>query len=82
MRNGTVEIYVAGLSYGCDGCPAPKRILKEAYNLAALGTHLENLAEDVEDMVQMTCGPCSESVRCERIGDRFEIDIGKDEEQS
>lgn len=76
------EIAVVGLSRGCVGCPVPQRVLDAAGDLAALGIRHEDLPEEIEDMAEIACGPCGDSVLCERVGDRLEISLAKREQMA
>lgn len=77
MNTNEIEIEIVGLSRGCVGCPTPQRVLNGAVDLAALDIPLEWLPEEIEDMVQMACRRCGDSVMCEQVGGCFEISIAK-----
>lgn len=73
---------IVGVSRGCDGCQTLRGILEGVRDLGALDISPDDFPEEVEDMVEIACGLCGDSVQCERVGSVFEISIAKRMNQS
>ncbi|WP_295808493.1 hypothetical protein [uncultured Nitratireductor sp.] len=77
--NAKEQIYIIGITPGCAGCPTPQRVLDGAAALAEIDILPKDLPREIEDMVEFACGPCGDSVLCERVDGCLEISIAKKE---